>query len=234
MSSSSWGLYKPGQGYWVRVLTAAAIAIITFATAGWLMSQVSVFATKLPVRTWEAEIDNLAAGSTPAVGQRVAIVKIPASAAAKPEPLGTVQVKRYDAASSSVTLGDFEPAAPDSAVRDAERFEPVAGGAGGFKASAKNVRDVPLISTFYLQGGAAVLVLLVGALLAAYFCGIRKGSVEFLIATDMEMKKVSWSTRKDIWNSTLVVVGASFLIAATLFLIDIVFQQFFKAINVLQ
>ncbi len=44
--------------------------------------------------------------------------------------------------------------------------------------------------------------------------------MEFLIATDGEMKKVNWSTRKEVRGLPMVVVIASFLLAMIIFVID--------------
>ena len=41
--------------------------------------------------------------------------------------------------------------------------------------------------------------------------------VDFLIATDGEMKKVNWSTARDIRMSTVVVIFASLVLAGCLF-----------------
>jgi preprotein translocase subunit SecE len=57
---------------------------------------------------------------------------------------------------------------------------------------------------------------------------------DFMISAEGEMKKVSWSSRKEIGVSTmvviLVVIAMSTLMAAT----DVFFQVFFRAIKVLQ
>jgi len=58
--------------------------------------------------------------------------------------------------------------------------------------------------------------------------------VDFLIATESEMRKVNWTSRKDLFGSTKVVIFFMFLIAAALFCIDIVFGYFFHIIGVLQ
>jgi len=229
---SSWGFHKPGQGYWVRVLTAAAIAIITFATAGWLMGQMNVLSTKLPVRSWNVEVGTLT-GTAPKVGERVTLVRNSTSGSGQPETMGTAEVSEYSPTSSALKIKKFEPANPEAKAEDASVLKSAA--EGGFSAPIKNgVRGIPLVQSTILQGIAAAVVLLSGALIAFLFCGNRPGTVEFLVATDMEMKKVAWSTRKDIWNSTLVVVGASFLLSTALFGIDLALQFFFKAINVLQ
>lgn len=230
----SFGLYKPGQGYWVRVMTAAMIAVITFATAGWLMGQMSVLADKLPVRAWAGEIGNVSGGgAAPAPGLTVNLLTS-GSPAVPAQVLGTARIRAFDAGSQSITLEGFLPAKDGYEAASAASI--TAGeGAAGFAAPIRGtLRKVPMIQAVYLQGIAASITLLIGAVLAYYFAGVRPGSVEFLIATDMEMKKVNWSTRKDIMNSTWVVVGASFLLAAVLFGIDIAFQQFFQLIGVLQ
>ena len=59
-------------------------------------------------------------------------------------------------------------------------------------------------------------------------------SGDFMIATEGEMKKVSWSTRREIIGSTKVVILFTFLMAAVLFMIDLLFQFLFSAIGVLK
>jgi preprotein translocase subunit SecE len=57
---------------------------------------------------------------------------------------------------------------------------------------------------------------------------------DFLIATEGEMKKVSWSTKKEIIASTKVVVIAVFLLAVLLAVVDMGFGFLFEAIGVLK
>jgi preprotein translocase SecE subunit len=61
----------------------------------------------------------------------------------------------------------------------------------------------------------------------------KPGPVDFLIATDSEMKKVNWTTRKELIGSTKVVIFFVFLISAILFVIDVLFGFLFYAIRVL-
>ena len=227
----SFGLHKPGQGYWVRVMTAAMIAVITLATAGWLMGQMAVVADKLPVSAWSAEIQN--PSPEPAPGQRVKLLTAE-SATTPAELLGTAEVVEYNSGSRTVRIGSFTPAKDGLEAAAASTLAKADDGSG-FTASIRgSLNKVPMVQPIILQGVAAALVLLIGAGLAYYFSGVKPGSVEFLISTDMEMKKVNWSTKKDIKNSTLVVVAAAFLLAGVLFTIDVGFQAFFKLINVLQ
>jgi preprotein translocase SecE subunit len=62
----------------------------------------------------------------------------------------------------------------------------------------------------------------------------KPSNVDFLVATDSEMKKVNWTSRKDLIGSTKVVIIFMFLIALFLFVIDILFSYFFFLIGVLK
>lgn len=62
----------------------------------------------------------------------------------------------------------------------------------------------------------------------------KPSNVDFLIATDSEMKKVNWTSKKDLFGATRVVIIFMFLIAAILLIIDVVFGYFFQLITVLK
>jgi preprotein translocase SecE subunit len=59
-------------------------------------------------------------------------------------------------------------------------------------------------------------------------------NVDFLIATDSEMKKVNWTTGNQLIGSTRVVILFLFFVAIFLFLVDAVFSQLFHLVRVLQ
>jgi preprotein translocase SecE subunit len=96
------------------------------------------------------------------------------------------------------------------------------------------VTGVPIFNQLYLQAGVAGAILLLGAIITFYQVGVRKPTVEFLIATDAEMKKVNWSSRREIMGSTYVVIGACFLIAGAIWVFDFFFQYIFVAIKLLR
>ena len=56
---------------------------------------------------------------------------------------------------------------------------------------------------------------------------------DFMIATEGEMKKVSWSTKKEIATSTKVVVFTVFTLAVLLGVVDSVFHMVFVKIGLL-
>lgn len=71
-------------------------------------------------------------------------------------------------------------------------------------------------------------------------CGVLAGLIywlmnkpviaDFLIAAEGEIKKVSWSSRKEITNSTIIVIFVVVLMASGLGLVDLGFQMFFDRV----
>lgn len=70
--------------------------------------------------------------------------------------------------------------------------------------------------------------------LAWFFIYGHRGTGDFMIATEGEMKKVSWSSKEEVIGSTKVVIMFTFMLALFLFVVDVVFQQVFKWIGVLK
>jgi preprotein translocase SecE subunit len=75
---------------------------------------------------------------------------------------------------------------------------------------------------------------LVGFALLAWRILNKADNVDFLIATDSEMKKVNWTSQRELIGSTKVVIFFMIMIAAILFLIDVIFGYFFYVITVLK
>jgi preprotein translocase subunit SecE len=59
-------------------------------------------------------------------------------------------------------------------------------------------------------------------------------NVDFLVATDSEMKKVNWTSRKELIGSTKVVIFFMFLIATLLFVLDRIIGALMYFIGVLR
>jgi preprotein translocase subunit SecE len=57
---------------------------------------------------------------------------------------------------------------------------------------------------------------------------------EFLIATEAEMNKVSWTSKEDLYRMTTVVLITVFLMAVFLFVVDWLWLFILRAIGVLQ
>lgn len=63
---------------------------------------------------------------------------------------------------------------------------------------------------------------------------VSRRSSDFMIATEGEMKKVSWSSKREVIGSTKVVILFTVLLGVLLFVVDVLFQTLFKNIGVLK
>ena len=86
----------------------------------------------------------------------------------------------------------------------------------------------------YVIYGVPVLLTAGVAAMMFWVAYHRPGSADFMIATEGEMKKVSWSSRKEIVGGTKVVIAVTLVMAVLLASVDLFFSFFFKWINVLQ
>ncbi|MEO1583715.1 MAG: preprotein translocase subunit SecE [Planctomycetota bacterium] len=227
-------IYKQGQGYWVRVLTAILAGAIVLAAAAWAFGQAA--ALRLPQPT-----------------QRVGLAAVRGDA---PQPGAVVEVfetlNAERSRTGSAVVESFAPQGTGSAeliVRDVamdsggllipsgaviEQAQGLTGAGQGVRAEVVSAVGIDVIERIYIQAGIAGVILLSGAVVIYAFVGVRRSAVDFLIATDGEMKKVNWSTRKEVQGSTAVVVIATFLLATGIFFVDSGFSAFFRMINVLQ
>lgn len=55
---------------------------------------------------------------------------------------------------------------------------------------------------------------------------------DFLVAVEAEMNKVSWPTRRELWNASVVVIFVIFSMAAFLFLFDALWTKVFELIGI--
>ncbi|MEM7629193.1 MAG: preprotein translocase subunit SecE [Planctomycetota bacterium] len=226
----AFGIRKAGQGYWVRVLSAVFWGGIVLAGAAWAAGQAST--VPLPVQSFiiylQATEGELAAGET------VTLTRENDQGSGR-ETVTTALVDRFEPGanrSATIEISGFTSTADD--VTRADLIQAGDGaGEGAFEATVRNMEDVPVFPQLYLQGGAAGVVILIGAFLLYWFHAASRKGTEFLIATDNEMKKVNWSSPREIRGSTIVVIVAAFLIAGILYAIDNVFGAFFRWIGVL-
>ncbi len=84
----------------------------------------------------------------------------------------------------------------------------------------------------YIRFGVpTAVVVLLGWLM--FWLMNRPKTADFLIATEGEMKKVSWSSRKEVVGSTKVVIVTTFMMAGILFGVDMLFTFLFKWMGIL-
>jgi len=237
------GVYKPGQGYWVRTMTAVFAGALILAAAAWAFAEAARVEDSLPVERWSMTT-RPASGQPPEAGATVRLTT--------PDPetgdrmgIGEHEVLSVEpGAQRGVYLLELSPNLADPVIEatagggereitaaDARRIESAD---GAFSAELSQRIRIESIPVTYVQAGVAMAIILLGAALLYWFVALNRGSVEFLIATDGEMRKVNWSTRREVIGSTQVVIVAAFLIAGILFVVDIGFGSFFRWIDVLQ
>ena len=230
------GIYKQGQGYWVRVLTAVFVGVLILAGAQWAWNQAG--AVRLPPRSWTFSLVDARMAELPQAGDTVVLMGY-MGASEEVSELGRASVESYsDDRGSSATLVavNFSSETVRDTAGDAVRVMiESAGGSGELGgASVRGASSTPIYPIEYLQTGAAGLVMLLGAVGLLIFVGSNKRSVEFLVATDGEMKKVNWSSYREVKGSTIVVIVATFLIAGLLYGVDMMFSWVFRTIGVLE
>jgi preprotein translocase SecE subunit len=226
----AFGLYKPGQGYWVRVLAATFAGVLLLAASAWLWTQLEGAGRLIPHPTWTITVGSPTGEAVP--GQRIGFQSAAQGDAGR---IGSAAIKEREVlanGSRRLIVQDVTMNAGHQ-VSEATQVIPAEGGAS-LAGSITGAIPNPLFQPLYLQAAGVAVLLLVGTIVIYWLVGVKASTSEFLISTDGEMKKVNWSSRKDIIGSTQVVIVWSLLIAAGLFVVDTMFSQFFRLIGVLR
>ncbi len=231
----SFGIYKQGQGYWVRVMTAAFVGVLIISAAAWGWGQAG--AVRLPARTWTFVVTSVEGQTSPGQAVELLVYDETSQSPDATKVLGTAIVEEFipgKRSAATIVVGSFS----DNQVRDrggeAIRIQAGPQDSPTLTAVVRSPRPTPIFPVEYLQSATAGGIMLIGAICLYLFVGVKKGTVEFLIATDGEMKKVNWTTYREVKGSTIVVIVATFLIAGFLFGVDTIFAEIFSAIGVLE
>ena len=102
---------------------------------------------------------------------------------------------------------------------------------------ADNLKNVRIggLEPVYTQAITFIVFLGPALSLGYYLIGRKPKVVDFLIATEGEMRKVNWSSRREIRGSTIVVIGLTCVIAFIIAILDyLIYTPFFQWINVLE
>jgi preprotein translocase subunit SecE len=86
----------------------------------------------------------------------------------------------------------------------------------------------------YIKAGGAVLFMAICGAIGYWLLCVNQRLVEFFIATESEMKKVNWSSKKEIMGSTWVVIGVTVFLAVLCFVCDTLFAKLFQLMKVLE
>ncbi len=95
-------------------------------------------------------------------------------------------------------------------------------------------QDIQAWWSLLITPGIPILLMVVLGTLGYWASFVNRNSSDFMIATEGEMKKVNWSTKREVIGSTKVVITMTLLLAILLFSVDLAFQRLFSAIGVLK
>jgi len=90
------------------------------------------------------------------------------------------------------------------------------------------------IEPVFIQAGVSIIVIVTGGLIGYQLIGRKPKLVDFMIATEGEMRKVNWSTRREIVGSTILVILLTLYIAIFCQIADLGFSAFFRWFGVLE
>jgi preprotein translocase subunit SecE len=91
------------------------------------------------------------------------------------------------------------------------------------------VKDVPLVGHVSIYNTIALGVVLLSFLLLHLVLN-RPAAVDALVDTEQELKKVSWPSKTEVRNATLVVVLVTFVMATLLYGFDRILQWVFRLV----
>jgi preprotein translocase SecE subunit len=238
----AFSIYKSGQGYWTRMLTAVGAGVLVLAGVAWLwnllgslgnnsQAEAPASAVAASLAEWGREHNNADLASVRGIGR---VERSPGDA-------NTVTVTTNDtpARNIPVSFATFTEAFQRAQKRTSPDVTPapivqpdVIDVANLGNTVQVSQADFVARNRLYLQAAAAVL-LIVGFGLLLFYLLNKPRIVDFMIATEAEMRKVSWPSRREIIGSTWVVIAGTAMLAVLLLLIDLGFTWFFTRIGVL-
>jgi preprotein translocase SecE subunit len=214
------------------MMTAILGGIMFLSAAAWSWGQLEK--VHIPTPRWDLPLASVPDTSALKQGQSVKLTK-EAEGQSQLVADAVIESVATSGRSATIRIGDVSVNGTAD-PRDANHLE-VAGAPGStapaFVATVSHPTGIPLFPLVYLQAGISAILVLTGAFLIYWLVGVKPGPVDFLIATDGEMKKVNWSTKKVIRDSTYVVIGATFILVAVIYIADYVFLKLFMAMGVL-
>lgn len=91
-----------------------------------------------------------------------------------------------------------------------------------------------LVGNLWVQNLVPAIVVVALGYVIFLLVGKRRTPVDFMIATEGEMKKVNWSSRKEVLGATKVVIFLILALATMFFIVDNFFILLFSGIGVLK
>ena len=243
-------LNKPGHGKWTRILTAAGIGIIVVFGLSWILGEMEGW---LGPRSQISDVtpSGQVAGETftlEAIYTNPAGTELKGTVSYRAESTDDVKAvisalqtraESEAAANPSSAWGLISPSSFDTegTLRLTAKSTGVPFTVNA--SSTGNARLVAAVNTTARAGDATVaqgitagvVIVLFG--LFTWWLMNKESIVDFMGATETEMRKVNWPTKKEIVGSTWVVIFGTLFITLILFIVDIGFFWLFSQIGIL-
>ena len=175
------GVYKSGQGYWVRVLTAVFTGVLVLAGGAWAWKQGALI--RPPIESWRLTLRGVQAD--PAVGDRVEFVGINPLKALSDDGRQVSEVLGHaivsEAEHNQIIVGDLEF---DVGLNPSQADRVIDAAQSGFAARIVGKQGIPAYEPILVQLALMGAFVLLGSVLIYFLVGLNKRSSEFLIATD--------------------------------------------------
>jgi preprotein translocase SecE subunit len=239
----SLALFKPGQGYWTRVLSGIGFAVLVLSGVAFIWTQLELIGTqgsrKAPTSAVVAALAKWGDANAQPGLKAISDLQLSATPAG---PIVVIKDNTQKGKAYSVPLAQF------TAIFDPLIAQP----AQGAKLEPLSPRDavgVNLIpreasvsvkyesfaarNRIYIQSiVSAILVLSLG--FAGYLVMNRPDIVDFFIATEGEMRKVNWPSKQELIGATWLVICGTIFMAVGIMVVDFGFLWFFQKIDVIQ
>lgn len=224
--------YKPGQGKTARLLTAAGLAAVFLGVIFWVTAETGILFRSL--QNVPIEFGTVAANYE----RRL-----------EGKPNTQLQVGSESAAAIANHFGEelrnanIRIVQPESREIDTAIIEDINVEAGTLSLNKSLKNDYTTAAQvqavqgknylIWIKWGVAIFLLLAAGIFMLWVLN-RPRIVDFLIATEAEMRKVNWPARREVIGSTWVVVLGTLMMALLLWVVDVVFAELFISIDVLE
>lgn len=227
----AFAIYKSGQGYWTRMLTAIGTGIVVMSAVGWLWAELDSgpFAVEKSYTMTLAPVPGEVKDTDPMSNWGLRLEAVEAGD-------GALRIDVLESGSAAIEQGFSR----DDVVVTVGG-QPVADRAVLAKAIKELGKEENLVVgvtrsesiVLYVQASVAVAVIVIAGVLLWLIMN-RPRAVDFMIATEAEMRKVNWPSKNEIRGSTIVVVCGTFILSVFLWTINLVFGWLFIRINILE
>lgn len=237
-------IYKPGQGFWTRILTAAGVAALVVTGVFWIWAELAVIGTgpataSKPRSELAQRLVSWGVANQHPIAALSAIrdvqTKIAPNESATFILLDNQNANYTISAQQLQTAWDFRLPSESAITRRIENTLP----RPPHKLTLDGTTVLADLPPTFAYTNRLYIQLIVSVCILAFFTVLtwwllnKPRIVDFMIATEAEMKKVNWPTRRETVGSTIVVVSGTFMMAVGLWVVDLIFSELFININIL-